>query len=376
MGAQLSPLSLAKRLISFNTINPPGQERKCARYLGKILEDGGFKTFFHEFAEGRTSLVASVGLNKSRPALCLTGHTDTIPLGAVPWSRNPFNAEIDGGRIYGRGSSDMKGGIAAMIVAALEVGGKPGGSSGIILVITAGEETGCQGAFHLAGLGDVLGRAGAVVVGEPTSNYPVVGHKGALWIKARTTGIAAHGSMPDQGVNAIYKAAEAVIKLKAYDFKFPEHPLLGAPTLNVGTIFGGVNINSVPDEATIGIDIRTVSGQTNTRVLEDIKSWLGEDVAFERVIDVGSVSTDPENEWIQGVYDIAKPFLRERPVPRGVTYFTDASVLKPAFGNPPTVILGPGEPTMAHKRDEFCHISKIEEATEIYLEIARRWCYS
>ena len=118
-------------------------------------------------------------------------------------------------------------------------------------MITAGEETGCEGAFHL--LQDkALGRAGAVVVAEPTSNYPFVGHKGAFWLRAKATGVTAHGSMPDKGVNAIYKAARAVGKLEAFRFQNPPHDLMGQATLNVGTIRGGLNINSVPDEATVG----------------------------------------------------------------------------------------------------------------------------
>ncbi len=91
-------------------------------------------------------------------------------------------------------------------------------------------------------------------------------------------------------------------------------------------------------------------------------------------MDVEGIATDPQDEWILEVFDVMESFLEERPVARGVTYFTDASALIPAFGNPPTIILGPGDPAMAHKTDECCEISKIEEASEAYLEIARRWC--
>jgi succinyl-diaminopimelate desuccinylase len=97
-------------------------------------------------------------------------------------------------------------------------------------------------------------------------------------------------------------------------------------------------------------------------------------VELRRVVDVDSVATDPGVEWVQEVFRIMESFLKERPVARGVTYFTDASVLTPTFGSVPTVILGPGEPTMAHKTDEFCYINKIEEATEAYFEIAKNWC--
>jgi hypothetical protein len=100
------------------------------------------------------------------------------------------------------------------------------------------------------------GQAGALVVAEPTTNRPLCGHKGALWLKATTRGVTAHGSMPDKGVNAIYAAARAVGRLEAFDFNVARHPVMGAPTLNVGTLHGGLNLNSVPDRAEIGIDIR------------------------------------------------------------------------------------------------------------------------
>jgi succinyl-diaminopimelate desuccinylase len=368
------PLSLTRNLLAFNTINPPGQERNCAEYLGCLLEETGFRVDFYEFAEGRTSIVAKLNGGRGMAPICFSAHMDTIPLGAAKWSRSPFGGECDGDKIYGRGASDMKGGLAAMVSAALRLARLPGGRANILLVITAGEETGCTGAEYLVSLRDVLGNAGAIVVGEPTGNYPFVGHKGALWLEARTTGLTAHGSMPEKGVNAIYRAVDALTKLKKFDFDVPPHPLLGNPTLNVGTIAGGMNINSVPDQATVGIDIRTVPGQSNQEVYERLQSELGPDVHCRPVVSAASVSTDPENEWVQEVFDIMASFLDERPVPRGATYFTDASFLTPALGNPPTLILGPGEAAMAHKTDEFCSISKIEDAAQAYLEIARRWC--
>ncbi|UCG93674.1 MAG: M20 family metallopeptidase [Candidatus Aerophobus sp.] len=374
METGLDALSLTQKLLSFNTINPPGLERDCAEFLGNLLEEGGFQTSFHEFNVARTSLIARLDGKENKPAICFTGHTDTAPLGAASWSKDPFKGEIDRDKIYGRGASDMKGAVAAMVVAALRVAKMPRRPAGMTLIITAGEETGSQGAYHLAKLGDKLGKVGAIVVGEPTANYPFVGHKGALWLEARTAGVTAHGSMPEQGVNAIYNAVQVITKLQKYDFNVTPHPLLGAPTLNVGTISGGLNINSVPDQATIGIDIRTIPGQVNREVYELLQSYLGGEVELRRMVDVGSVATDPQDNWVQEVFHIMESFLKERPVARGATYFTDASILTPTFDNAPTIILGPGEPTMAHKTDEFCYIDKIEQATEAYFEIAKNWC--
>ena len=180
--------------------------------------------------------------------------------------------------------------------------------------------------------------------------------------------------MPAEGVNAIYKAARAIARLEAFDFQIDPHPVLGAPTLNVGTIYGGININSVPDRTMFTLDLRLVPGQSIEQVHRQLQDLLGDEVDLVRLTAAPAIASDPQNEWIQQVYTLLEAHLGERPVPRAVTYFTDASALTAAFGGPPTIILGPGEPDMAHKTDEYCHLSRIEIATQIYEEIARRWC--
>ncbi len=373
MNESLEPVELTRTLVAFDTINPPGEERPCAEHLGRLLEDAGFSVSYHEFAPRRTSLVASIGGTSETPPLCFTGHIDTVPLGAAPWTVDPFAGEISDGKLYGRGTTDMKSGVAAFVVAAIRLGRELAAGPGVILVITAGEETGCEGAYHLAGLGDVLGEAGAIVVAEPSSNQPLIGHKGAIWLTARTTGVTAHGSMPEHGVNAVYKAAEAIGKLEDFDFNIARDAILGKPTLNVGAVHGGININSVPDRAEIGIDIRTTPGQDHATVRSDISRYLGDDVELEAIVDVGGVLTDPANEWMQEVFDIMSGILGSRPETQAASYFTDASALAPAYGGVPTVILGPGEAAMAHQTDEYCVVDRIGEAVEAYTEIARHW---
>ena len=373
MDDSLDPIELTRTLVGFDTINPPGNERPCAEHLGGLLDDGGFSVSYHEFAEHRSSLVARIGGSADAAPLCFTGHIDTVPLGAAPWTVDPFAGEISDGKLYGRGTTDMKSGVAAFVVAALRLARELSKGPGVVLVITAGEETGCEGAYHLAGLGDVLGEAGAIVVAEPSSNQPWIGHKGALWLTARTTGVTAHGSMPEQGENAVYKAAHAISKLEDFDFNVARHAVLGKPTLNVGTVHGGLNINSVPDMAEIGIDIRTTPDQDHVAIRSHLTGYLGESVVLGPIVDVGGVLTDPTNEWMQEVFDVMSGILGSRPEPRTATYFTDASVLTPAYGGAPTVILGPGEATLAHQTDEYCFTAKIEEAVEAYMEIARRW---
>src|SRR5438046_2449631 len=151
-------VALTRSLLRFDTVNPPGRERDCARHLGALLEGWGFGVAYHEFAEGRTSVVARAG-GADSPPLCLTGHIDTVPLGARAWSRDPFAGETDGDRLYGRGSSDMKAGVAAILLAARELANRLRGTSGIVVVLTAAEEGGCIGSEHLART-QLLGRAG------------------------------------------------------------------------------------------------------------------------------------------------------------------------------------------------------------------------
>ena len=369
-----SPVELTQRLIRFETVNPPGNERACAEHLGALLEEAGFDIAYHAFGERRANLIARAGGNSGKPALCFTGHIDTVPLGLQPWSVDPFAADISGNKLYGRGSSDMKSGVAAFTIAAIELARKLKDTPGLELVITAGEETGCAGAFDLAAKAGALGNAGAVVVAEPSSNRPWVGHKGALWLKGIASGVTAHGSMPEKGDNAIYKAARAVSKLEAFDFNVARHPVLGPPTLNVGTVQGGININSVPDRAEIGIDIRTIPEQDHSRLRGQLASYLGGEVELEIVIDVGGVWTDPQAEWMSDVFAIVADITGVTPAVETATYFTDASVLTPAYGNPPTVILGPGEAAMAHQTDEYCIVERIDEAVRIYTAIARSWC--
>ncbi len=377
MTAPPDAVALTQALVRMNTINPPGHEDQCAAHLGALLEAAGFACATYDFAPRRTSLVARIGGDPARPPLCFTGHVDVVPLGAAPWSHDPFAAEIADGRLYGRGSSDMKSGVAAFVSAAIELAPHLARGPGLVLVITAGEETGCEGAFDLAArhkLVRILGTAGAMVVAEPTANYPLVGHKGALWLQAKTTGVTAHGSMPERGDNAIHKAARAVSALERFDFGVAPDPLMGRATLNVGTIRGGINVNSVPDAAEIGVDIRTIPGQRHAELLGCLCRHLGPDVELRTLLDVESVYTDPADPWLQRVFAVMAPLLGEAIVPRSVTYFTDAAALGPAYGAPPTVILGPGEPQLAHQTDEYCHVPRIEQAVVANRELIRDWC--
>jgi succinyl-diaminopimelate desuccinylase len=373
MGERLDPRTLTRELLAFDTVNPPGMERACARHLGALLEKSGFAVEYHEYAEGRASLIARIG-DGSRPPICFTGHMDVVPLGAAPWSREPFSGETDGDRLYGRGSTDMKGGIAAFVAAAVELAPKLARGPGLVLVITAGEEVGCEGARFLADH-RLLGEAGAIVVAEPTANYPYVGHKGLCWFEIETQGVTAHGSMPEVGDNAILKMARVIGDLEHFHFPVESHPVMGKPTMNVGTIAGGLNTNSVPDRARITLDTRTVPGIEHGHLCKSIETLLAPRGArVRKTVDVPSLYTEPQQAWVQEVFEACTPFLGVRPEPRTITFSTDGTDLKRGFGGAvPAVILGPGEPSLAHQTDEWCSIGRMEQSVDLFATLMRRW---
>ncbi|HKW38827.1 MAG TPA: M20 family metallopeptidase [Burkholderiales bacterium] len=366
-------VGLTQTLLRFDTVNPPGQERACARHAGALLEGWGFRVDYHEYAEGRTSLVARAGGSAAKPPLCLTGHIDTVALGTAAWTRDPFAGETDGDRLYGRGSSDMKAGVAAILLAARSVAKRLPGTPGVVIVLTAAEEGGCIGSQHLAQT-QLLGRAGAMVVGEPTSNAPLVGHKGSLKFHAKFRGVSAHGSTPELGVNAIYKAARAVSRLEAFDFGTPPHPVMGGPTMNVGTFEGGQGVNMVPDEASVGVDIRTVPGMDHAALLSRLAGLLGKDAELDVFSDMKAVWTEPGQAWVRKVFEICGRHLGSPPAPKTATYNTDAGNLLKVYAGAPALVLGPGEARLAHQTDEYCSMERIRESVAIYEAIIRDWC--
>ncbi|MCF6360852.1 MAG: M20 family metallopeptidase [Cyclobacteriaceae bacterium] len=362
-------IKLAQKLIQFNTINPPGNEEGLAKFVGVILAKQGFAVDYPKYAEGRLNVIATKGLLKGVPPIVLTGHLDVVPLGAKAWSVDPFAAEIIEGKLYGRGSTDMKGGVAAMVVAAIESFEGVTPTGGIKLILTANEELGCQGAKHLCDSGYKIGEASAIIVGEPTGNVPFIGHKGGLYITAKTTGVTAHSSMPELGDNAIYKAARAIIKIEGFEFNAPIDPLLGYPTANVGKIIGGLNLNSVPDKAEFTIDVRSTTEMDNHIVLKKIKQQLGAEVSIEQMVNLNAISTPEDNPFVKIVFEVCQFNPHLEGVRKAAPYLTDASVFTPALNNAPTIILGPGELSLAHQTDEYCYINKIKEAVMLYKEI-------
>jgi succinyl-diaminopimelate desuccinylase len=179
--------------------------------------------------------------------------------------------------------------------------------------------------------------------------------------------------MPELGDNAIYKAASSILKARDFKFETERDPLLGFPTINVGKMSGGMNINSVPDHAEYSIDIRSTSKTDHARVLERLASELGRETILETLVNLKPVSNDENHPFVRLVYEVCKVSNGDRGFPKTLPYLTDGSVLQGVYNGVPTVILGPGQPEIAHQTDEFCYIDKLEQSVNIYKDIILKW---
>ena len=182
--------------------------------------------------------------------------------------------------------------------------------------------------------------------------------------------------MPELGDNAVVKAARTFAAVEDFGFNMEPHEWLGSPSLNIGYVHGGANINSVPDYAEVGLDIRTIPGQSHERVSEQIQQRTGSDCQIANLLDLQSVFSAPDHPWLSGALSRVVEVTGQSADGslKGAPYFTDAAVLNPAFQQPPFLILGPGETEMAHQTDEFCVVERIREAQEIYMRLADDWC--
>lgn len=368
-------IGLLQDLIRINSAG--ADEGIVSRHCALLLEavDADVQTIHWE--PNREQIVARV--DGSGPPLTLAGHVDTVPARAADWAVDPWAAEIDGGRLVGRGSSDMKSGVAAMITAVVGHLRRPHSCRGIQVVLTSGEETGCHGALRIPGA--ALCSGGPMVVAEPTANALVPAHKGAYWLALRARGRAAHGSAPELGDNAVVRLARAAVALHDHD-GWPTDDRFGPVTANVGLLRGGVQPNVVPDSAELLLDLRTVPGAEPKALRDKVVELVGEDVDIDQLVDLPLIDTgldDPFLELVGGA--LSAVGLPGEPAPPA-RFFTDASALVgllagQSAGTPavvPTVILGPGEPDQCHVVDEFCRVDRVEQATEVYRELLTAWC--
>jgi succinyl-diaminopimelate desuccinylase len=294
--------------------------------------------------------VAAVPRDADAPLLVMSGHVDVVPVGDPgSWQRDPFSAQVDGDRMYGRGGSDMKAGLAAIAAALLSA---PAGSA-VAAVFTVEEETGSLGAADAGSL--LEGRpVDALLIAEPTDGRLLRGHKGVTWVRAHTDGIAAHGSTPHLGTNAVTRLARVLVEAESVDGPWE--------TMNVGMLSGGSAVNIVPATAAADIDMRT------TAVGSDPGAWWRSHPDVQRVdtlLDLSPVFLDPADALVAAL-DLEVDG-------RIAGYFTDASVLVDTLQCDRLLLWGPGAMDQAHRLDEWVSVDSILRTTTSFIDLVHRW---
>lgn len=367
-------VELTRALVAVDTQNPPGNERAAIGICRDALApfDARFDEF--EVAEGRTSLLATVGSGApGRPTLIVNGHLDVVPVHRPGWTREPFDAELDGDRLYGRGTCDMKGGIAAALHA-------------LDVLRRAGREPACDLAFHLVADEERSGTLGtaamveaglvmgdACVVPEPTGMQVCVAERGLVVGTVTVHGKPAHGSRPRDGVSAIEMAAKVVLALHAADFG-EAHPLLGSPTCNVGEITGGTGHNTVAERCDVVIDRRVLPGATRGGVEAELRARIDAigDPELRYDLDLGpfgeASELDSGHPFVAVVQKALTAALGSEQDVIGMTFATDARFVRNQAGIP-AVVLGPGAIDQAHTNDEWVSVSSLVDAAAAYAEL-------
>jgi len=366
---------LLRELVALPSVNPAfavGEgartaEGQVVEFLAAMARQAGLEVEVRKVFPRRPNLLVRLApRGRMRQRILLAAHTDT-----VDGAPEQFRPQVRAGRLYGRGACDTKGSLAAMWAALAEAAVSPGRprATEIVFVGLVDEEHGQSGSRALARSGM---RAGLAVVGEPTRLRVVTAHKGNLWLKLQTRGKSAHGARPDLGHNAIHDMARAVALLQtayAKSLRNRRHPLLGRPTISVGSIAGGTQPNIVPDSCVAFADRRTLPGETERSVCRELRALLRAHglrvaIADSKVGPCLPLETDPGLPAVRLLMACAG-----QTAPAGVDFFCDAGVL--AQAGIPSVVFGPGDIAQAHTANEWVSLRAVERATLILTRFLR-----
>ncbi len=351
--------------------DPPGRELEIARLVQDELVACGIEAELDEFEEGRANVLGRVRGTGAKPSLVFSAHLDTVPVGTQPWSFPPFSGEVRDGRMLGRGASDMKSAVAAMMSAAVALAGRATPLAGdLLLAFSAGESSNCVGAKRFVAQG-LRQEMGALLVGEPSSMDVVVVEKAVLWLRAEAVGRIGHVS-GDAGVNAIDLMLDFLVKLRSVELPCEPHQLLDGPTVRVGRIAGGSAVNVTPDICTAEIDIRLPPGFSPDRVIAAIEALAPPGIAAHVSDFKPAVESDPRSAFVQACRNACRSETSREPCVRGVSYYSDATILS-AGTDIPFAIIGPGEIGMSGQPDESVSVPNVVAAARIYQLIAERW---
>lgn len=375
------PVGLLRQLVRVDSRNPSlvpqaAGEGQVARVLANTLADWGIDAELQEVVPGRPNVVATVrGTKGGGRSLMFNGHLDTVDVEGM--THPPFAADTRGTAIYGRGASDMKGGIAAMCAAAARVRGELNGD--VILAAVIDEEWQSQGTRYLMDIGV---RADAAIVTEPTRLAIMPAHKGFAWIEVTVHGRAAHGSRWDLGIDAIRNTGLLLAEMERIDSELlphRAHALLGRASLHASTIEGGIGLSTYPDRCVLRIERRTIPGENADSAVVEVRD------ACERLqrrradfrADVTMLFEQPPSDVASDapIVTALSGTLRRHGLStelRGMSAWTDAALLNGA--GIPAICFGPGDMGLAHAAEEYIPIEEVERATEILVALARDWC--
>jgi acetylornithine deacetylase len=378
-GDTIELTQLLAELVQVNSTNPDlvangAGEGEIARYIAAWAERRDLEAHRIEPVAGRPSVVVVARGTGGGSSLLLNGHVDTV---GVAGMTDPFGARIEDGKLYGRGAYDMKGGVAAALWAAAR--GKERGLRGDVIVTCVADE-------EVASLGTqaVLEtwRADAAIVTEPTALDLCMAHKGFVWLEVEVHGRAAHGSRPDLGIDAIAKAGQILSDIQALDARLRAgtgHPLLGAGSIHVSLIRGGQEMSSYPESCVIGIERRTVPGESVAQVETELREILDaaeqRDPAF-RATARTTLARDPFEappnlEIASLVRQHAASVTGEERRAYGDTAWMDSAFLSAA--NIPTIVFGP-DGAGAHAVEEWADLESVQRCAETLLAVATDYC--
>ncbi len=355
-------------------------DKKGLSEIAQILSDEmnkiGLSVEFIEAEKGLPNVVGRFNsTDSSSPWILFNGHTDVVPVqNEEKWIVDPFKAEIKDGKMYGRGACDMKGGLGAMVAASrIVLDLFPEYNGNFVLTGTVDEEIG--GAIGMQYILKKGVRANMGIVCEPSDLMITNVCKGLVWTKLKTIGKSAHGSMPENGINAVYKMSKILHVLEGYTFDRPPHEMLGSPTINVGTVRGGSKPNLIPDLCEVELDIRYLPDQTYKEVMNDLERIINElkeeDPEIKTEMDMiryrSSVEVQKHEKIIQTIVDATKKVKDAHPGFKGMPSPGDSEHLVKA--GIPSVMFGPGSEDLCHVDNEWIAVNEILTAVKIYAAI-------
>jgi succinyl-diaminopimelate desuccinylase len=383
-------VTLTRALVRIPSVVRPGDpaatEAAAAAHVERWLRTEGFVVETHEVAPGRPNVIARLGEPGGR-TLLLEGHTDVVTEGdRGEWTHPPFAAELADGRVYGRGAADMKGGLAAAMIAAAAIRRSGAAFSGqLVLGALVDEEGDMLGARHLAA--SALGRElSAAIICEPEQNELCLEQRGVVWARVTLRGRMAHGAMPEAGVNPIGAVGALLREARALERRLRRRcarsrhlrPPTVTPTVIQAPVRGLPQSNVIPSTAEVTLDVRLTPGLDADALAREIDTACRDVAAASPGVAVDwrpvngyrlATRVDPGDALVQAMIGAVRDVTGRRPRFGGVPGSTDGTILRMELGIP-IVTCGPGNRLVPHQVDEYVDVAELVEAARIYVASA------